>query len=107
MLSTNYRLKLEGICERIANGDHVSIEEMIWCQKLASKNQTASRILRQARRISENPSMSEDSLDGFLNALDLGDTGHEGKGITGFNSPEDIVDFFGRNDLDDEWRRRD
>jgi hypothetical protein len=30
MLSTQYRLKLEGICEKIAKQQEVSLEEMIW-----------------------------------------------------------------------------
>jgi hypothetical protein len=54
--------------------------------------------------------MTEDSLDGFLNALDLGDpdpTRHK----TGFNSVDEIVDFFKREDTDEDsnntWRRRD
>ena len=35
MLSTNYRLRLEAICKDIASGTEVSIDDMIWAQKLA------------------------------------------------------------------------
>jgi hypothetical protein len=50
--------------------------------------------------------MTEDSLDGFLNALDIGGIGHEGKGITKFNTVDDIVDFF-TEDKPEDWRQRD
>ena len=110
MLSTQYRLRLEGICLKIVNGEAVELGDMIWCEKLAKSNQSAASILRKARRKASNPDMTEDNLDGFLNALDLGDpdpTRHK----TSFNSPDEIVDFFKREDNDEEgdknWRRRD
>jgi hypothetical protein len=101
MLSTAYRLRLEEICNKIVSGRNVELSDMIWAEKLAKANRSAATILRQARRKAANPDMTEDSLDGFLNALDLGDpdpTNHK----TGFNSVDDIADFF-RND--DEMRR--
>jgi hypothetical protein len=108
MLSTQYRLKLEGICHKIIKGETVELTEMIWAEKLAAANRSAGTMLRQARRKAENPEMTEDSLDGFLNALDIGGVGHEGKGITGFDTIDDIVDFFteGR-DKPEDWRQRD
>lgn len=105
MLSTAYRLRLENICERIQKGELVELPEIIWANKLAEHNQVASRMLRQARRKAANPEMTEDSLDGFLNALDLGDPdpmNHRTK----FNSPDDIVDWF-RRDENSDWRKRD
>lgn len=106
MLSTAYRLRLEEICEKIINGRSVELNDMIWAEKLAKANRTAATMLRQARRKAANPEMEEDSLDGFLNALDIGGIGHEGKGISGFNSVDDIVDFFSE-DRPDDWRQRD
>tara|TARA_R110000868_G_scaffold8905_3_gene45259 strand:+ start:612 stop:944 length:333 start_codon:yes stop_codon:yes gene_type:complete len=110
MLSTQYRLRLEGICSKIVNGEAVELGDMIWAEKLAAHNASAAKILRQARRKASNPDMTEDNLDGFLNALDLGDpdpTRHK----TGFNSVDEIVDFFKRDDVDEDgdrnWRRRD
>ena len=105
MLSTQYRLRLEAICERIVKGESVELSDMIWCEKLAKANRSAATILRQARRRASNPEMTEDSLDGFMNALDLGDpdpSNHR----TRFNSPDDIVDFFSQ-DKPDDWRTRD
>lgn len=81
---------------------------MIWAEKLGKANRSAGTILRQARRKAENPNMTEDSMDGFLNALDIGGIGHESKGIARFNSVDEIVDFFtdGR-DKPEDWRQRD
>ena len=106
MLSTQYRLKLEGICQKIISRETVELEEMIWAEKLAKANRSAATMLRQARRKAENPDMTEDSLDGFLNALDIGGVGHEGKGIRRFESVDDIVDFFS-SDKPEDWRQRD
>jgi len=50
MLSTQYRLRLEAICEKIVKGEEVSLEDMIWAEKLAKSNRSAATILRQARR---------------------------------------------------------
>jgi len=103
MLSPNYRLKLEGICERIARHQEVSLEEIIWCEKLAAVNRSAATILRQARRRSENPEMRDGSLDDFLNQMDIGNLGFEGRGIKGFQDPDDVADYF-RNDRRKDWR---
>ena len=105
MLSTQYRLRLEAICERIVKGESVELSDMIWAEKLAKANRSASTILRQARRRAANPDMQEDSLDSFMNALDIGDpdpSNHK----TGFYSADDIIDFFSE-DKPDDWRTRD
>ena len=109
MLSTQYRLRLEGICLKIVNGEAVELGDMIWCEKLSKSNQSAASILRKARRKASNPDMTEDSLDGFLNAMDLGDPDPQNH-RTRFNSVDEIVDWFKRDDLtneNDTWRRRD
>jgi hypothetical protein len=99
MLSTAYRLRLESICTNIAEQKEVSITDMIWVEKLSKANQSASAMLRRARRRSNNPEMVEGSLDHFLNSLDLGDpdpTNHKNQ----FNGADDIADWFKRNDTD-------
>jgi len=110
MLSTAYRVRLEKIAEKIANREEVSLDDMIWANKLSAHNASAAKIMRQARRKSQNPDMVEGDMDDFLNKLDLGDpdpTRHK----TGFNSVDEIVDFFKRDDTDEDsnntWRRRD
>lgn len=105
MLSSAYRLRLEEICNRIATHQEVSLEDIIWAEKLSGANRSAATILRQARRKAANPEMTEDSLDGFLNALDLGNpdpSTHK----NGFNGANDIIDFF-TEDRPDDWRKRD
>jgi len=106
MLSTNYRLRLQSICQKIVNGESVELSDMIWAEKLAAANRTAGTMLRQARRKAENPNMQEGDLDDFLNQLDIGGTGHESRGISGFNSVDEIVDWF-KQDRPDDWRQRD
>ena len=107
MLSTPYRLRLEAICDKIVKGESVELSEMIWCEKLAKANRSAATILRQARRRAENPDMVEGDLDDFMNQMDLGGLGHERFGIRGFDSPDDLHDWFKRDDDDTDWRQRD
>jgi hypothetical protein len=105
MLSTQYRLRLEFICQRIVNGEEVKLEDMIWADKLAKANGSAKEMLRRARRQAMNPDMVEGSLDDFMNKMDLGDpdpSNHR----TGFQSADEIVDWFKR-DTTDDWRQRD
>ena len=94
MLSTQYRLRLEAICDKIVKGESVELSDMIWAEKLAKSNRSAATILRQARRTASNPDMQEGDLDDFLNQLDIGGIGHEAKGISGFNDIDEIVDWF-------------
>jgi hypothetical protein len=109
MLSTNYRIRLEKIAEKISNGEAVELGDMIWVEKLAAHNASAATILRRARRKSQNPNMVEGDMDDFLNQLDLGDpdpSNHKSY----FGNVDEIVDFFKREDTDDEtgsWLRRD
>ena len=97
MLSTNYRLRLEAICKDIASGTEVSIEDMIWAQKLAKANTSARGMLSQARRL------ATDSDGSCLKFLDIGDPRKDKKGFSG---ADDIADWF-RNDKSDDWRQRD
>ena len=99
MLSTQYRLRLEGICKSIAAGTEVGIDDMIWAQKLAKANTSARGMLNQARRLSTNPN------DSFLNNLNIGDpdsSNHK----RGFQNPEDVVEWF-HQERSDDWRQRD
>ena len=101
MLSTAYRIRLIEICDRIARGEAVELNEMIWAEKLGKANRSAGTILRQARRKASTPSMQEGDMDDFLNQLDLGHT-DPSEHRTRFDGADDIADFF-RND--DEMRR--
>ena len=98
MLSTKYRLRLEGICKDIASGAEVSIDDMIWAQKLGKANTSARGMLSQARRLS----MDDDSS--CLKYLDIGDPKSNKKG---FNGADDIADWFHNDKRSDDWRQRD
>jgi len=105
MLSTKYRLRLQGICEKVEKGESVELSEMIWAEKLAKANRSAATMLRQARRKATNPDMQKGGLDDFMNIMDLGDpdpSNHK----TGFSGADDIVDWFTQEKTDD-WRQRD
>jgi hypothetical protein len=106
MLSTQYRLRLEFICDRIVKREEVQLEDMIWVEKLAKANRSAATILRQARRKAENPDMVEGGMDDFLNQLDIGGLGNERFGKRGFDSIDDMVDWW-TEDKPDDWRQRD
>ena len=97
MLSTQYRLRLEGICKSIAAGTEVGIDDMIWAQKLAKANTSARGMLSKARRLSTDPDGS------CLKYLDIGDPKSDKKGFSG---ADDIADWF-KNDKSDDWRQRD
>ena len=105
MLSTQYRLRLEAICEKIVLGEDVSLNDMIWANKLAKANQSAASILRKARRRASNPNMEEGGLDDFMNQMDLGDPDPSNHS-SGFGSADDIANWFS-HDKTDDWRQRD
>ena len=67
MLSTKYRLRLESICKDIASGTEVTLEDMIWANKLAKANTSARGMMSQARRLATDPDGS------CLKYLDIGD----------------------------------
>ena len=105
MLSTQTRLRLEDIAARIAGGLNVSFEEMQWAQKWADHNGSAAAIMRKARRRALNGEPEEGSLDEFMEAMDLGDPDPQNH-LTSESTPEDIYNFFKRDD-EDGWRNRD
>jgi len=99
MLSTQYRLRLEGICKSIAASQEVNLEDMIWAEKLSKANTSARGMLSSARRLATDPDST------FLKYLDIGDSDPR-KHKKGFGGAEDIVDWF-KNDRSDDWRQRD
>jgi|TARA_R100001460_G_scaffold104302_1_gene149955 hypothetical protein len=104
MLSTQYRLRLEFICKCIANGEEVKFDDMVWAQKLAKANTTANEMLKKARRQSAQD-IQEGSIDDFCNRMGLGDP-DPSKHSTGFQSTDEIVEWF-HQDKPDDWRQRD
>ena len=105
MLSNKYRQKMEFICSRISKNQEVKLEEMIWAEKLGKANRSAGEMLRKARRHSATANTPEDSLDSFLNNMDLGDP-NPNNHSNGFGSAEEIIDFFSQEKTED-WRQHD
>jgi hypothetical protein len=104
MLSTQYRLKLEFICNRIANGEEVKLEDIVWAQKLAKANTSAREMLKKARRQSAGD-IQEGSIDDFCNRMGLGDPDPSNYKM-GFDTADEIADWF-KQDRSDDWRQRD
>ena len=104
MLSTQYRLRLEAICRKIANSESVDLSDMIWADKLAKSHTTARDWLQKARRQSAHQ-IEEGTMDDFMNRMGLGDpdpSNHK----KGFDSADDIKDWF-QQDKPKDWRQRD
>ena len=100
MLSTQYRLRLEGICKSIAAGQEVSLEDMIWAEKLAKANTSARGMLSSARILKTD----DDST--FLKYLDIGNSDPR-KHKKGFSGADDIANWFRNDRRSDDWRQRD
>ena len=104
MLSTAYRKRLEGICQKIAQGEEVPLTDMIWAEKLGKANTTAREWLKKARRHAAQD-IQEGSMDDFMNRMGLGDPDPSNY-RTGFDGADEIIDWF-RQDKPDDWRQRD
>ena len=100
MLSTQYRLRLEGICKSIAASQEVNLEDMIWAEKLSKANTSARGMLSQARRLATDPDST------FLKYLDIGDSDPR-KHKRGFSGADDIAEWFRTDNRSDDWRQRD
>tara|TARA_Y100001968_G_scaffold203082_1_gene186437 strand:- start:134 stop:436 length:303 start_codon:yes stop_codon:yes gene_type:complete len=70
MLRTPARIRIQEIINRISKGNEVSLEERIYVNKYASRNQNVSAWLRKASHIQRNKGMFH-PVDELLNGLDL------------------------------------
>ena len=70
MLTTSSRLRIQEILNRIAIGDQVSLEERIYINKYATKNQNVSNWLKKASLMQRRNDLSN-PIDKLLNELDL------------------------------------
>ena len=105
MLSTQYRLRLEFICDRIVKGEEVKLEDMIWANKLAKANLSARDMLDKARRKAMNPDNPQGGLDDFMIQMGLGDPDPSNHS-KGFQNTDEIAEWFHQEKTDD-WRQRD
>ena len=70
MLRTPVRIRIQEILNRISKGNEVSLEERIYVNKYASRNQNVAAWLRKASHIQRNKGMFN-PVDELLNGLDL------------------------------------
>ncbi len=70
MLTTSTRLRIQEILRRIAEGNEVTLNERIYINKYASKNQNVSDWLRKASYL-QRKNISSNPIDELINGLDL------------------------------------
>ena len=70
MLTTTSRLRIEEILTRLSMGKQVTLEERIYINKYATRNQNVSSWLRKASRIQRQEKINNE-IDELLNGLDL------------------------------------
>ena len=70
MLTTSTRIRIQEILSRIATGNEVSLEERIYINKYASRNQNVSNWLRKASHLQRNK-LNPSPIDELINGLDL------------------------------------
>ena len=71
MLTTSSRLRIQEILTRLSMGNQVTLEERIYINKYATKNQHVSSWLRKASRIQRKEPI-KNHIDELLTGLDLG-----------------------------------
>lgn len=102
MLSTENRLKLQDIANRIANKEEVSLADSILIQKWADRHRSVYEMLRRAKRQAFQGDEPQSSMDQFLSDLNIGDP-DPSRHRSNFDGPEDLGDFFKAP----YWTRRD
>ena len=70
MLTTTSRLRIQEILTRLSRGEQVTLEERIYINKYATRNQNVSSWLRKASRIQRQEKI-KNQIDELLNVLDL------------------------------------
>jgi len=70
MLTTTSRLRIQEILTRLSMGKEVTLEERIYINKYATRNQNVSSWLRKASRIQRQEKINN-QIDELLNGLDL------------------------------------
>ncbi|MFM7266155.1 MAG: hypothetical protein ACKO45_09625 [Cyanobium sp.] len=91
MLTPTTRLRLQGILNRIAADEAVSLAERIYVQKFADRDACVAGWLRQARRRQQGLA-PVDGLDRLLADLNLGSAEPDERPPQG---GEDLGDWFG------------
>lgn len=102
MLSSDTRVKLQDIANRISRKEEVSLSERVLIHKWADHHRSVYEMLRRAKREAFYGDSEKSSMDQFIHDLNIGDpdpSSHR----NGFDDPEDLGDFFRAP----SWTRRD
>ena len=70
MLTSSTRIRIQEILTRLSMGNKVTLEERIYINKYATKNQNVSSWLRKSLRIQRQEQITN-QIDELLNGLDL------------------------------------
>ena len=70
MLTTSTRVRIQEILTRISKGKEVTLEERIYINKYASRNQNVSSWLRKASHL-QRTKHNSNPIDELINGLDL------------------------------------
>ena len=70
MLTSSTRIRIQEILTRIAREQEVTLEERIYINKFASRNQNVSSWLRKASYLQRNK-LNSNPIDDLINGLDL------------------------------------
>ena len=90
MLSTATRLRIQRILARLSKGELVSLQERVFINKFASRDQTVSNWLKRAIRIQQGWE-ANNPIDKLIDGLDLGSSDPNAS----FNpDQEDLGDWF-------------
>ena len=98
MLTTSTRLKLQNICQRVAHGDFVTLEERVYLQKFAERDRSVSSWVSRAQLHQQKG--SQNGIDGLIADLDLDRWQPE----EGDKPEDDLGDWFSNAS---PWFRRD
>lgn len=99
MLTTNTRLTLQAILERMARGEPVTLKDRVLLQKYADRDRTVMVWLHRAQRQRQRVE-APTGVDALLDDLDLGSADPGDR----FRPEDDLGDWFGGASA---WLRRD
>ncbi len=71
MFSSDIRLRLMDILEKIATGKEVSLNERLYVESFADQDQSIASCLHKAQRLQQNRKSSNE-IDQLLDSLELG-----------------------------------
>ena len=72
MLTTSSRIRIQEILKRLANGELVTLQERIYLNKYAARDQTVYSWLRKASNLQKNQTSEKPNpIDEIIEGLDL------------------------------------